>query len=59
MILQANVFTHGATGEGWITELDDDALSELVALGQDALAEAEEGRQAGVVAVDLAPVPVE
>jgi superfamily II DNA or RNA helicase len=30
--------TSGATGEGWITDLDDDALAELVSLGSDALA---------------------
>ncbi|MCZ4496151.1 MAG: helZ [Thermoleophilia bacterium] len=31
--------TSGATGEGWITELDDDALAELVKLGKDAMAD--------------------
>jgi SNF2 family DNA or RNA helicase len=40
--------TQGASGEGWITELDDDALAELVALGKDAMAEAEEGAEAGI-----------
>ncbi len=51
--------TKGASGEGWITELDDDALAELVALGKDALAEAEEGREAGAVqAVELEGAPV-
>jgi superfamily II DNA or RNA helicase len=34
--------TQGAKGEGWITELDDDALAELVALGKDAMADAED-----------------
>ena len=29
--------TSGATGEGWITELDDDALAALVSLGSDAV----------------------
>jgi superfamily II DNA or RNA helicase len=52
--------TQGAAGEGWITELDDDALAALVALGSDALAEAKEGAEAGpVVAVDLASAPAE
>ncbi len=52
--------TQGASGEGWITELDDDALAELVALGKDALAEAEEGKEAGIVAaVDLEGVAAE
>jgi superfamily II DNA or RNA helicase len=40
--------TQGASGEGWITELDDDALAELVALGKDAIAEAEEAAESGV-----------
>jgi SNF2 family DNA or RNA helicase len=34
--------TSGATGEGWITELDDDALAALVTLGSEALADATE-----------------
>jgi len=33
--------TAGSSGEGWITELDDDALIELIALGKDAVAEIE------------------
>ena len=50
----------GASGEGWITELDDDALAELIALGQDALAEAEEGKAAGAAkVVELEGAPVE
>ncbi|MCW2925033.1 MAG: helZ [Thermoleophilia bacterium] len=48
--------TQGASGEGWITELDDEALAELVALGKDALAEAEEGA-AAVAGIDLAVIP--
>ncbi|MCW2927712.1 MAG: helZ [Thermoleophilia bacterium] len=52
--------TQGAAGEGWITELDDDALAELVALGKDALAEAEEGAESGLSAVvDLEGAPIE
>jgi hypothetical protein len=50
----------GAAGEGWITELDDDALAELVALGQDALAEAKQGAEDGPVpTIDLASAPAE
>lgn len=45
--------TNGAKGEGWITELDDDALAELVALGKDALAEVDEDGPVAVQAVDL------
>jgi SNF2 family DNA or RNA helicase len=52
--------TQGASGEGWITELDDDALAELIALGKDALAEAEEGKAAGAAkVVELEGAPVE
>src|SRR5690606_15026934 len=50
--------TAGATGEGWITELDDDALAELIALGNDALAEANAGAEACVpVLPDLESTP--
>ncbi|MCW2955382.1 MAG: hypothetical protein JWO69_251, partial [Thermoleophilia bacterium] len=43
--------TSGATGDGWITELDDDALAELVKLGADALAdEGVEANDGGVPA---------
>jgi superfamily II DNA or RNA helicase len=52
--------TQGAAGEGWITELDDDALAALVALGQDALAEAAEGSETAVaLPIDLETVPAE
>ena len=41
--------TSGATGEGWITELDDDALAELVSLGADALAAVEDPLEVNAV----------
>ena len=50
--------TQGATGEGWITELDDDALAELVALGQDAIAESDAEIDAELAAAPAA-APVE